>query len=599
MCGIAGRISEHRALNFEIVDKMCTAMLHRGPDFGSVVNYDTITLGHRRLKIIDLNDCSNQPFTDRNNKYSIVFNGEIYNYLVIRSELSNLGIYHRTNSDTEVLLNSYIHWGPKCLEKLNGMFSFAIWDSEKKELFIARDRFGEKPFFYTKSKGVFSFASEFRALNVDPAVQKRVNLSSLNCFLALGYILGPETMYDDVYQLEPATYIVVDAEGNIREKERYWDYAEFFRQKSKEKISDICKHVDYHISRAIGIRMYSDVPVGAFLSGGIDSSSVVSYMNKFSTEPIRTYSIGFNDKAYSELDDANISASFLGSIHRSSIVDEFTDNATLLSKAIIVGDQLFADNSLIPMLKLAELASKEVKVVLTGDGADELFAGYLTYKADKLQNIASLIPRGIRKLLASEKIRLPDLINRKFKMDFLRKQFFRGTLYDYKKAHYLWRLIFSEEDRITMLGEENRDLVYDTDPFQKFKLYYEDVEGLDKLDQNLYVDAKTWLVDDVLVKVDRSTMYHSIEARAPYLDFELAEYIASLPTNLKLNYLTTKFILKEAIKDKIPNRILTKKKSGFNTPINKWLPEQLDNEFQSYTKYVYKNYPIIDSSWSR
>jgi asparagine synthase (glutamine-hydrolysing) len=587
MCGIAGRLTYGESIgNKEIVEQMCENMVHRGPDFGSVKSFGKIVLGHRRLKIIDLSEDANQPMTDETGRYTIVFNGEIYNFKELQSDLKRLGYNFQTSSDTEVLLAAFKEWGTLCLPKLNGMFAFAVWDNFKKSLFLARDRFGKKPLFYSNGNGKFSFASETKAMLKDPLISGTPCYEAVNCYLTLGYILNPLTMYSDVRQLEPGSYIIVSEDGNIIEKSRYWNYAELFRTKTALNKNEIIENIRGLLSASVKRRMISDVPVGAFLSGGIDSSSIVSVMKKFHQGDLHTFSVGFKQNSYNELPDADKVAEWAGTIHHGIVVDA-SDNISLLHKAIEVSDQLFSDNSIIPMIEVSKLASTEIKVVLSGDGADELFAGYITYTADNLLKRSKLIPLPLRHLLSSTSIRLNPFTKGKIDFDYKRQQFFNGSLFDYRKAHYLWRLIFNEEERIQILGEDHRELVYDTDPYRIFSKYYEEANDLEKLDQHLYVDVMTWLTDDILVKVDRSTMNSSIEARCPYLDIELASFVASIPASIKMKNGTKKYILKKALKGIVPDFVLTKKKSGFNAPVKNWLEATDSNEFKTYNRYVY------------
>lgn len=589
MCGIAGRIHKKDELtNTQVVKNICSKMVHRGPDCGIVKSFGSITLGHRRLKIIDLSTEANQPMVDETGHFAIVFNGEIYNFMEIKSELIRLKYNFYTSSDTEVLLAAYKQWGEQCLSKFNGMFAFAIWDEAKKILFLARDRFGKKPLFYACGYKYFSFASETKALLEDPLVSDERCEEGINCYLALGYILNPLTMYAAIKQLEPASFMVVSNDGRILKKEKYWNYAEAFRIKTRLSESDVIEKIRGLLSKAVQRRMISDVPVGAFLSGGLDSSSIVCMMKEFHKGDLHTFSVGFEQDSYNELPDANRVADWAETIHHGVVIGSENSNQ-LIKEALIASDQLFSDNSIIPMIEVSRLAATKITVVLTGDGADELFAGYITYTADNILKRIKIIPFPIRNLLSTKRIRLNPLSKGKIDFDYKRQQFFKGSLFDYQKAHYHWRIIFNEEERIHILGEKSKDLVYDTDPFIKFKKYYNEVSDLDVLDQHLFVDAATWLTDDILVKVDRATMNSSIEARSPYLDIDLATFAASIPVKMKMKNGEKKYILKKALKGLVPNFVLSKRKSGFNAPVRDWLPLNGFNEFQAFTKFHYLN----------
>lgn len=586
MCGIAGKIirtSQHEAVN--TVSKMCEIMHHRGPDNQGIEAFDNIVLGHRRLSIIDLSVDANMPMYSDDKQYSITYNGEFYNFKEIRIDLEKKGYIFKTTSDTEVLLKAFIEYKEKCLSKINGMFAFAIWDEKNKNLFLARDRFGQKPLYYYKgSRGSFSFASELKAFSIDREIEIKYNPEALNAYLALGYILNPKTQYENIFSLEPATYMYIDSQGKIIEKQNYWDYSKTFEEKTKSNEFEIIENLNELLRQAVHRRMISDVPVGAFLSGGIDSSSIVSYMKEIHKGELHTFSVGFNKRSYNELPDADRVAQLLETKHHGLIVGE-NDPLKLLNNSIDVFDELFSDNSLIPMVEVSKLASEYVKVVLSGDAGDELFGGYITYKADKiLPLIKLLIPKYIRgKLGHNRKVISSSKIDWQFKM----QQFFYGSLNDSETAHYMWRLIFKPEERIRILGEDYRELIYDTDPIHDFKKHYKRVSQLDKMSQHMYVDCMTWLTDDILLKVDRSSMASSIEARAPFLDIDLVNYISSIPSSMKLKRLNTKYILKKALKNQIPDFVINKKKSGFNSPVNMWIDRVETNEFQDFNKYVF------------
>lgn len=585
MCGIAGIINWEHSPDRASLDKMCKKLTHRGPDDFGIISLANIALGHRRLSIIDLTSNAHQPMASKDGRYYIVYNGEVYNFKELREELKQEGIIFKSASDTEVVLYSYIRWGSKCLNKFNGMFSFAIWDDKRRELFLARDRFGKKPLYYYYDHNNFIFASELNALILNEIVPRDISYESLNCYLALGYILSPLTIYTNVYKLEPATYLFISNQGKSVIKTKYWDYAESFRRKTNAAERDIAANVLELLTNSIKRRMISDVPVGAFLSGGIDSSSIVAIMKKYHSGDLHTFSIGFEEKDYNELKDADKAAKWINTLHHGKVIS-LDESSGLIDEAISVYDEPFADNSLIPTVELSRIASSFVKVSLSGDGADEIFAGYITYKADRLHGYANIIPSPLKRLIY--KLSLPGSINnKKIGFGYKQKQFFYGTLYNSEKAHYLWRNIFSPEERTRLLGEKFRDLVYDTDPFYIFKKFYNSVKDLHWLDRSLYVDAMTWLTDDILVKVDRASMNKSIEVRCPYLDVDLVSFVASIPSGLKMRGLKTKYILKKSLNSVLPDFILNKKKSGFNAPVGNWINFEGINEFKAFNKYVF------------
>jgi len=587
MCGIAGK-SQWKGVSEDTiaaVSRMCNSIKHRGPDNQGVKSLGNIVLGHRRLSIIDLSANANQPMSSKDERFNIVYNGEIYNFMEIKNDLIQHGYSFKTNSDTEVIIYAYDKFGSDCFSMFNGMFSLAIWDSKLNELILARDRFGKKPLYYyfDKNKNI-SFASELKAFKEDKTFSPELSYEALNCYLAIGYILAPLTIYKNIFKLEAAHYMKISDSGNKISKLRYWDYSDSFRIKNKDSNEDTCSKILYLLEESVKRRMISDVPVGAFLSGGIDSTSIVALMKKFHKGELHTFSVGFNQKSYNELPDADRAAEFIGTRHHGIICD-IKNELDFLNNAVDVFDEPFADNSLIPMIEVSKLASDFVTVVLSGDGADEIFAGYITYKADKYYNFAKPIPDSIKRFIIG--LNSNSKNKNKLNWQYKQKQFLNGALHSPEKAHYLWRQFFSPEERIEILGKEYKDLVYDTDPYNTFKKYYDIGKELDTLDRNLYVDGMTWLTDDILVKVDRTTMHSSIEARSPYLDPELVEYVSSIPSNKKMKGMQLKYILKKALKDVIPEFVINKKKSGFNSPVGEWIGSNGNNEFKTFNKYVY------------
>ncbi len=586
MCGIAGKTDWNNddSNNLSIVGEMNRRLIHRGPDNQAVVRLDGITLGHCRLSIIDLSENANQPISSSDNRFHIIYNGEVYNFRELRKELLKKNIHFKSDSDAEVVLYSYVNFGVDCFKDFNGMFAFAIWDNARRELILARDRFGKKPLYYhvDKYKNI-TFASDLNSLTGDTSINPEISYEALNCYLALGYILSPMSIYKSIFKLEPASYIKFSDSGKKIEKAKYWDYSNEFRNKTKENEKEIEDNILNLLDKAVVRRMISDVPVGAFLSGGVDSSSITALMKKHHSGELHTFSVGFDLKSYNELPDADRVASYLGTKHHGMICN-VNNGVEFINRAIEAYDEPFADNSLIPMIEVSKLASEYVKVVLSGDGADEIFAGYITYKADKYYKYARPIPRTLKKFLIGIN---SDKSDKKLNWLYKQRQFFKGTLHNEEKAHYLWRQFFSPEERVKILGSNFKEMIFDTDPFHVFEKYYEKCRDLEPLDRNLYVDAMTWLTDDILVKTDRATMFSSIEARCPYLDPELVSYAASIPASLKMKGMQTKYILKRSLRKILPDFVLKKKKSGFNAPVGNWIGINGKDEFRSFNKFVY------------
>ena len=564
---------------------MCEAMIHRGPDFGRVTAAGPIVLGHRRLSIIDLSINAAQPMQSDDGRYFIVYNGEVYNFMALRKRLVEAGCRFRTHSDTEVVLYAYILWGRKCVEEFNGMFALAIWDARGQELFLARDHFGKKPLYYHLTDAGISFASELSALACDGEVPRKPSMEALNCYLALGYILAPLTLYEGVQMLEPGTSLTVSKVNRRGTMVRYWDFASAFEKKTAEGEDEIAQHLLLHIDGAVKARMVSDVPVGAFLSGGVDSASVVALMKKHHAGPLLTFSMGFDEESYNELPDAARAARWFGTEHHEQVVR--CDSRESMDRALDAYDEPFADTSLIPTVALSRLASTHVKVALSGDGADELFAGYITYTADRLHRFARRIPAMVLRSLGILCAAGGSHAVQKMDWRYKAKQFLAGAAESPEKAHYMWRLIFSPEERMAILGEKHRDLIYDTDPFHRFARHYGRVRELHWLDKNLYVDCMTWLPNDILVKVDRASMRSSLETRSPYLDVSVASYAASIPAALKMKGSKKKYILKKALADVLPPFVLEKKKEGFSAPVGRWIGAEGVDEYKSFNRYVF------------
>lgn len=575
MCGICGSVN-WGGLDADAVRAMSSAMVHRGPNADGLAIRRPAVLAHRRLSIIDLSDDANQPMTDKSGRYSITFNGEIYNYRDIRAQLESIGVRFYTQSDTEVLLYAYIAWGAECLQSLNGMFAFAIWDDIDKRLFLARDRLGEKPLYYTRLPGSgIVFASELKALRLHPAVSRRINSRAVSQFLSLNYVLGDECIIDGVQKLPPAHYLIVEA-GRDHAPQCYWNLAKYFREKrsfgsegeAKDELNSLIKD-------AVGIRLVSDVPLGAFLSGGLDSSTIVAAMNRL--RPPRqnlTFSIGFPEDSFSELPRARFVAACLGVDHHDQIVDGNT--ATALKQVVRCADEPFADTSIIPTFFLSRFAATHVTVCLTGDGGDELFGGYETYIADRIHGAFHRLPGPIiDRLSLLTNVLIPSRYD-KVSWDYKLKKFLSGARLDQDRAHYHWRTIFSQAEKKELVRAERHAEMLGVDPCLSFLAHAREAAGAHFLDRAMYTDIKTWLVDDILHKVDRASMANSLEARAPFLDHRLVEFAASLPVHLKIQWLQKKYLLKKSQRPFLPSHIIHAKKQGFNAPVSHWLNGALE-----------------------
>lgn len=593
MCGIGGVISlNNKFVSKERLTKMMDVLVHRGPDGqGYYFSPEKKTgLGHRRLSIIDLST-GNQPMGNEDNTIWIVFNGEIYNYLNLKKHLEHKGHIFKTNSDTETIVHSYEEYGENCVNYLNGMFAFAIWEEKKEKLFLSRDRLGKKPLFYIKTKDYFIFASEIKSILQNPEVIKEIDPEALSMYFSLGYFLSPFTIIKNIKKLPPASILTLQ-NGIIKVKE-YWDFDPTIKEKKTEK--QWLNEFRGLLSDSVKIRLMADVPLGAFLSGGIDSTSVVGLMEDQGVDKPKTFSIGFKEPTYSELDFAELAAKYLNTDHQDLIVKP--DIEKILPKIIYTNDEPLADTSAIPMYFLSEMTKKKVTVALSGDGGDENLCGYETYIADKIFPYYQKIPFG--KFFGSLITKLIPTTFGKISLDYKLKQFVRAKKFSQEKAHYFWRVIFSDEEKEKLFKPRFYARIKNKDTFHYFKPYFDRHKKGNFLDRAMYVDIKTWLVDDILVKVDRTSMGNSLETRAPFLDYRLVEFLAKVPINLKLKGFNKKYLLKKLFKGSIPDEIINRPKAGFNAPIPVWLRNDLKKMLlknlskENIDKLDYFNYKYI------
>lgn len=572
MCGISGKLLWGTPVNPHVVSGMNDAISHRGPDASGIYCDGPVVLGQRRLSIIDLSEGGRQPMLDGRGEIAITFNGEIYNYQQLRTELKAQGAVFRSASDTEVILEAYRAWGTKCLERLNGMFAFAIWDKRKQELFLARDRLGKKPLYYylwPNNQGI-SFSSELKGLLADPELPFCLNDRAVLHYLMMGYVLTSQCIASSVIKLQPGHFLQVSRSKAIKAVP-YWDLAKSYKNKRiYRSINQASEELLALLDDAVKLRLVSDVPLGAFLSGGIDSSAIVAAMCQArGASSNLTFSIGFDQDSFDETKEATRVATHLGVPHHKLNIDHTC--ITELSNVVEACDEVFADSSMIPMYLLARFTRQHVTVALSGDGADEIFCGYETYIADLAHKYSAWIPKRVVSSIAELYRALVKRDFGKVSTDYKILHFLAGHKYNSQRAHFSWRQLFSDSEMDQLLLPEKHFLLEQAHPFNDFDRFFKDVEGCALLDQTSYVDIKTWLVDDILVKADRTTMASSLEARAPFLDYRIVEFAASLPQHFKLKGLDKKHILKLSQRGRLPQATLARKKSGFNSPISSWL----------------------------
>ncbi|WP_406812881.1 asparagine synthase (glutamine-hydrolyzing) [Marinobacter daqiaonensis] len=556
------------------LEAMGRSIRHRGPDAGGVWMDDYVGMVHRRLSILDLSDAGNQPMVSESGRYIIAFNGEIYNFREIRKQLEAVGYRFRTQTDTEVLLALFDHKGEKCLEDLNGMFAIAIWDREARQLFLARDRLGKKPLYYYQESGQFAFASEIKALLQVPFVKTDIRPDAIKDFFAYQYVPDPKTIYRHVHKLPPGHWLTIDGEElTVRQ---YWDVS--FARPSSASLPELEAGLYDLIDDAVRMRMVSDVPLGAFLSGGVDSSAVVGLMAGHADRPVTTCSIGFDSRRFDEVIWAKKVAELFHTDHHEFTVRE--NVAGSLSEIARFFDEPFADPSFVPTYFVSQLARQKVTVALAGDGGDENFAGYSKYRTDHLENrIRRLFPSALRHSAFPRLAQLAGAMN----SPFTRKaQSLLGTLaMEPDEGFFVTNSFFRRSVWNRLVRGELKRETQGYDPADITRHHYHNADTDDHLSKILYTDIKTYLPGDILTKVDRMSMANSLETRAPLLDYRVVEYAASIPSALKMKGREKKFILKDTFSRLLPDDVLYRKKMGFSVPLAEWLRNELFDTAES------------------
>ncbi|WP_300706819.1 asparagine synthase (glutamine-hydrolyzing) [uncultured Desulfovibrio sp.] len=575
MCGIAGicavngqPLPEDAAAQ---VEAMCRRMRHRGPDGQGVWQEGGVCLGHRRLSIIDLAGGA-QPMHSADNRLHVTFNGEIYNFPELRQELEARGHVFRTTSDTEIILAGWRAWGRDCLQRFDGMFALALWDAQEKRLFCARDRFGKKPFFYTLQAGRLAFASELSALTSLPGLTFSLSPQAIMRYLAYEYVPTPQTMYAEAHSLPPAHWLELH-EGQLR-TERYWDLP-FPDEDDARDEHEICAAYHERLSRAVKRRMISDVPLGVFLSGGIDSSIVAGLMARQSSAPVKTFSIGFREASYDESRYARIVARRWQTDHHERILSA-EDCAEHLPRIISCMDVPLADASVAPTWLLSGVTREKVTVALGGDGADELWAGYEHYIGYKVATWYNALPAGLRRGCIEPLCRLLPSSSGYINPRLAVQTFLRGAhAPDWLRVQTLLTALGPDVQR-DLLARPDPDFLREENLFAPTREHFDHwPPGPSPLARAFHVYARQYLLDDILVKVDRCSMLCSLEVRAPFLDRDAAEFVARLPIRHKLRGFKRKYLLKRAFADVLPPEILHRNKRGFQIPVADWLRGRL------------------------
>ncbi len=575
LCGIVGYCNYKCGVDYSTLISMRDSLTYRGPDDAGVyIDEDNgVGLGHRRLSILDLSSLGHQPMSNSDGSIWITYNGEVYNYKEIREQLVIKGHSFKSNTDTEVVLKAYEEWGIECVHKFVGMFALAIWDKKIKRLYLLRDRAGVKPLFYYQNDNILLFGSELKALMAHPDFKRDINHSVMPFYLRYGYIPTSQTIFDNTYKLPPGHYL--SFENNTIKETKYWDIVDSYLEGPLHKNQDtITEELEMLMTEAFNYRLISDVPTGIFLSGGIDSSIVTALLQKNTNTQLKTFTIGFNENKFNEAKWAKKIANHLETDHTEYYfsVDECID---LIPEMPSIYDEPFADNSAIPTYLLSKLAGKDVKVVLSADGGDELFCGYDRYKS--ISSLYSLLPH------------IPECLRNTI-------IFTLNKINPNKDKHKKWINIINESGKKNLLNMHkfkiNKWLPDDIEnvlcrmPEYGPKTYFEDtfskLQGSSPIDQMMATDFKTFLLDDILAKVDRASMHASIEAREPFLDHRLVEYSARIPLSLKHKNRSSKYILKQILYKHVPRNLVDRPKQGFVIPLSKWLKGSLNPLMMDY-----------------
>jgi asparagine synthase (glutamine-hydrolysing) len=562
MCGITGRFNFDplRPVDPGVLEAMTDALAHRGPDAAGYHVGGGVGLGHRRLSIIDLST-GDQPLANEDGTVWTIFNGEIYNFADVRAELTAHGHRFRTNSDTEIIVHGYEQWGEACVERFRGMFAFAVWDAPARRLLLARDRLGVKPLYYAELPGRgLVFGSELKALLEDPDVPRDWRADALDAYLTLLYVPAPATIYRGIHKLPPA-HVLVAEHGTIRTS-RYWDLT-FTGDGDPGREADYLDQLDALLAESVRLRQVSDVPLGAFLSGGIDSSAVAAYMVETSQRPPLTISVGFDEARYDELSHARQVAEHLGcEFHPRTVTP---DIVALLPKLAWHFDEPFADSSAVPTYYVSKAARELVTVALSGDGGDELWAGYTRHRVEHWE-------QRVRKALGPA-ARTAGAVAHALPLSVKGARALRhlaaapADAYAIKHAYGM----FEPDAKTRLYSGDFAAALHGADPLAAFRDVYRRCRSADPVDRALYVDVHTYMVDDILTKVDRMSMAVSLEAREPLLDHRLLEFAASVPVSLKLRDGRGKYLLRKTLDRRVPREILERGKHGFEAPIGEWL----------------------------
>ena len=579
MCGICG----FNWKDEELIHRMNDQLVHRGPDQDGVFCTDRVSLGHRRLSIIDLSEHGRQPMFNEDKTLCLVFNGEIYNFQELREILIGKGHRFSSNSDSEVILHAYEEYGTGVLDKLRGMFAFALFDSKDNSLFLARDRIGIKPLYYYHKDNRLVFASEIKAILEDSAVERKLNHQALYDYIGFEFVPAPATMFEDIYKL-PAGHYLMLRDGQV-EIQQYWDLS-FAKGKNELDYDSSVERLRELLDYSVKSHLISDVPLGVFLSGGLDSSAIVAMMRRHISGPLKTFTIGYEDKTFSELEYAAQVAEYFDTEHQVLMLDDIRPE--YVEKTLWHLDEPMTDLSTVPLYLLCKQAREHVTVCLSGEGADESFAGYDRFKASKLNLFFRTLPAPVRKQIVGRLISLlPDQPQKKGAVNML-KRFVEGANLPPEGHHLRWQY-FANEEQNNRLFNAHFKARAEFDPFRIVRDYSDRCDTDDRINREIYLDMRYMMTDSVLMKVDKMSMASSLEVRVPLLDHVLVEFLASLPGNWKLKGLKTKYIFRSALNGLLPDNIVNRGKQGYSLPVK----HLLRGEMKSYMVSLLNDSSII------
>ena len=555
MCGILGYTHVRKRLPRGVVDAALSSLMHRGPDHQGRFESELISLGATRLRIIDM-ESGDQPLISPDGDVIVVFNGEIFNHHELRKELEGHGAHFETRCDTEVILHAFLRWGSECFSHLRGMFAIAIWVQSERRLILARDRMGIKPLYYCRHEGELYFGSELKCIFAQPEVPRTICMEGLNCYLSLNYVPAPHTLVEGISKLLP---------GHVLEWRNGSMCARSYVQKEEaarapRSIAEATEELDDLLQKSVREQLVSDVPVGIWLSGGLDSSTILRYAANAGSARLRTFSITFKGRSFDESDSIQEITRHFGSKHTEFNLDESSDLEGAIQKMAYYSDEPSADAGALPAWFLAQMSSQHVTVVLTGEGADELFAGYLTYKADRYAAAARRVPAVLRRAALKGAAWLP-VSDDKISFEYKLKRFLQGSLLAPEMAHVYWNGTFTEAEKREFFR------FADGNPMAAMLSNMGAGQGLQRY---LDFDQRYYLADDILYKVDRMSMAHSLEARPPFLDPRIVDFSARLPEQFKLHGAQSKYVLRRLMQDKLPPNVLRRPKIGFDIPVHDW-----------------------------